>query len=190
MRPLVAAFVLMAALFTPRPAAAVPYTITLENAVFADGGMWDGYFSWNGNSTFDWFLHSSGGNTSLFPEVTITPENSQFGAANETLVLLQMPASPLYRAFVWKFSDSHLDGSANFLTETGFGARECFNCNPSRMAVSGGVTASGDVENFQSFGQPPTGVPEPSTAILFGLSMLGLAARHRFRPENPRGFRL
>jgi len=175
MRSLLAACALVLASV---PASAAPFTITLDNVVLSDGGTWEGHFTWNGDNTFDWLLHASGGNTALFPEFTSTPANSLFGFAVETQVSFETPGIPnTERRWTW-FTNNVLAGPSPFVAPP---VSHEFNAGEFRTIVSGGVIPSGDPESFQAFTEPPptTSVPEPSSAILFGVGLAAAAARKR-----------
>jgi hypothetical protein len=155
---------------------AAPLTWNLDGVTFDDGGNITGSFVFDAdsNSVIDWNMSVSGGDDSVFPAFSYTPEtitsvgvfvsgtvqrliffvdNSAQGGEPDSRLLSLTTDALLTNA----------GGSVTLLTQIStpqglFESVECYNCNPFRLIVGGTLNA----------------VPVPNAIWLFGSGLLGL----------------
>ena len=155
-------------------AAAAPVTWHLQDVAFADGAFAIGSFDYDAasQSTSDWNIFVSGGDTATFPDVnynaTLPDHHSEVGALLDLQMLFFEIGSGASERIFALASTADLGGASGTVAlEVGSfnHSYECFNCTPYRFVTSG------------------TLVPEPSPVAACGMAglVLGTIARARRR---------
>jgi hypothetical protein len=163
----IACAVLLGCLSSAARTDAATITWTLNNFTFADGGVASGFFDWNTvtQSSPNYAVSVSGGNTTTYPPLIYTDESTDFVAGSNTVFFFD-PTEPLnYRVFrIGLVNLASLDTPQPFLTLTGnnltgsSGFVECYNCLSARFgAANAGAYLSA------------TPVPEPATLWLVAM---------------------
>lgn len=181
--------ILVAALLFATGAFSFPITWTIQNGIFDDGGVANGFFLFDSDTTCggtcvvafpNWDIVAVGGNTTVFFPFEFTPANSTgvfspslsgkegfvftsnatFRSNNQPLQLRIIPVSPL----------TDVGGTISIDFANIFQG-ECFNCDPFRRFADGSVTT----------------IPEPRSIFLFiigftgGIGVSGLGRFNRAR---------
>ena len=159
---------------------AAPVVWTMSGVTFDDGGTATGSLTYDADSNVysDWSISVSGGTLAApggLPDMTYAVGNAQISNAAATgLLLIDFNVGRVLR-MNWSGALTN-GGGTSFLATGDFnfatGAYECgnFNCSPVRTMTSG-VLVGGTV-------------PEPSTLLLAGAALLGVATGRRRRPAS------
>ena len=146
----------------PPPPPPATLTWTLDNVTFDDGGVASGTFDYDAsrNLILDWNINVSGGDETTFPPFTYDPTTTEAHASTDLCVFnpCQDPKIALSLDFIIDpFAVSPPDTRVLVLTTDvlltdsggtvplhitpGFRSRECFNCNPFRLVVTGSLVS-------------------------------------------------
>jgi hypothetical protein len=144
-----------------------PLTWTLDNFTFADGGVASGTFVYeaSSNSILDWNISVSGGDEATFPPFTYDPTTTEAGVATNIMVCdaqgqncqpadialelhfiideFALGGTPDSRVLALSTDVPLTDagGTIPLNTTSLFKSRECFNCSPFRLVVTGSLVS-------------------------------------------------
>ena len=172
----------LSVLFWAISSQAVPLTWNLANVTFDDGATATGSFVFDADAftVLDWNISVSGGDENVFPVFTYTPltapetgifdtgttgfsiqiwiDSTAPGGTPDSRVMILTSSAPLTNSggTVPLYVD---------INDPGWQSRECYNCDPYRLMVSGSINA----------------VPLPAAIWLFGSGLIGLIGFARKR---------
>ena len=134
---------------------AAEQTWNINGGAFSDSGTFSGTFLYDADtkSISTWNISIAGGNTTTFPEITLTPQNSSvsifnFSNSEDTFQFSLTDDSNRQFRMTPENALTNAGGTVELNLNTsrgGSGGVECYNCAPTRMITAGNLSSGNNL---------------------------------------------